>query len=346
MSTNYKPWEISINDFFSLKTEEEKLRFLINFAVLAPSSHNSQPWYFSVKDNSVLVFPDLERALRVGDKQNRLLYISIGCAIRNIFVAADFYNLQPEITFPDNQNTPNCAATISFSGDFNSPRSSPGFLNDHLIFSIMERSVNRGKYKPMMPPKSFLEKIESLSSSNLKIFLVSDAQRKNNLAELSVESSVELMESNKFRTELSHYVKNNLTKSPLGIPVFGMGIPTPLSFFVSTLIKHLNMEKLTKMATERILKDHTPVFLVFATKTDSVHDWIQVGQSYQQIALMAEKEKNKTAVWASPIVSERFRRNVQDVLGTSLKPQLVSRLGYPEKKQPHSPRLSASQVIR
>jgi len=40
MKSNFKAWDIKIEDFFNLKTSDKKLRFLLNFAVLAPSSHN------------------------------------------------------------------------------------------------------------------------------------------------------------------------------------------------------------------------------------------------------------------------------------------------------------------
>ena len=50
MKANYKPWEVKIEDFHKQSTEADKLKFLLNFAVLAPSSHNSQPWKFGIKD--------------------------------------------------------------------------------------------------------------------------------------------------------------------------------------------------------------------------------------------------------------------------------------------------------
>ncbi len=39
MKSNFKAWDIKIEDFFNLKTSDEKLRFLLNFAVLAPANY-------------------------------------------------------------------------------------------------------------------------------------------------------------------------------------------------------------------------------------------------------------------------------------------------------------------
>ena len=66
-SENYKPWNININDFPSDGTEREKLIFLLNFAILAPSGHNSQPWNFSVSGNSISIFVDEKRSLSESD---------------------------------------------------------------------------------------------------------------------------------------------------------------------------------------------------------------------------------------------------------------------------------------
>ena len=41
----------------------EKLAYALNYAVLAPSSHNTQPWHFLVQADSVLVCADRTRAL-------------------------------------------------------------------------------------------------------------------------------------------------------------------------------------------------------------------------------------------------------------------------------------------
>ncbi len=43
----------------------DRLRFLLRYAVLAPSSHNTQPWKFRVSGDRIDVFVDLERWLKV-----------------------------------------------------------------------------------------------------------------------------------------------------------------------------------------------------------------------------------------------------------------------------------------
>ncbi len=43
---------------------------LIRFATLAPSGHNTQPWKFTINENSIQICPDLSRCLPVVDPDN------------------------------------------------------------------------------------------------------------------------------------------------------------------------------------------------------------------------------------------------------------------------------------
>ena len=75
-------------DFPHSGTREEQLRFLVNYAVLAPSNHNTQPWKFCIHDDSLDVLVDKSSALNFIDPLFRQLAISCGAAIGMFEVAA------------------------------------------------------------------------------------------------------------------------------------------------------------------------------------------------------------------------------------------------------------------
>ena len=56
---------------------------LIEQAVRAPSSHNTQPWLFRDREGAVEVHADRSRALPVNDPHDRELHISCGAALFN-----------------------------------------------------------------------------------------------------------------------------------------------------------------------------------------------------------------------------------------------------------------------
>jgi nitroreductase len=49
-SLDGNPWDVTAVDWPDRGTPEEKLIFLLQYAVLAPSILNSQPWQFEFRD--------------------------------------------------------------------------------------------------------------------------------------------------------------------------------------------------------------------------------------------------------------------------------------------------------
>ena len=79
-------WNISEQDFPSTGSKYDKLKFFLNYAILAPSSHNTQPWLFKIADNSVELYADRTRALPVVDPEDRELTISCGAALYHLLL--------------------------------------------------------------------------------------------------------------------------------------------------------------------------------------------------------------------------------------------------------------------
>lgn len=340
MKPNYESWQVSVNDFFDQKTDLDKLTFLLKFAILAPSSHNSQPWKFRVKDNSIWVSADLRRRLKDSDKNDRQLFISLGCAITNILIAANYYGLFGTVSYFPEKNDQHCAARITFA-----PSKTKTDDKNHLIFVITKRTNNRNKYSNQTLDNKFISQVKELQTPNLQIIFVSDQPTKDQLADVALAAGVFAMEDKYFREELSHYVKSNITKSHVGMPAFGMGIPTPVSLFAPRMIKFLNMNKMSLKADEKLFKEFTPMVCVITTKNDTQEDWVKAGETYERITLMACAQGISTAVWAAPIQIGEYHADVQKILRTDFRPQVFFRIGYTDKVTPHSPRIPVDRVV-
>ena len=87
------PWQVDDGQFPSDGSLTERLRFFVRYAVLAPSSHNTQPWKFRISADRLDLFMDQERWLKVADDDQRELHISIGCALENLLVIAEHFGL-------------------------------------------------------------------------------------------------------------------------------------------------------------------------------------------------------------------------------------------------------------
>lgn len=47
MKSNYEAWDVDVKEFPKHGSIEDQLIFLLHYAILDPSSHNSQPWQFN-----------------------------------------------------------------------------------------------------------------------------------------------------------------------------------------------------------------------------------------------------------------------------------------------------------
>lgn len=154
MKSNYKPWLIQIDDFYKLSSKIDKIRFFLNFAVLAPSSHNSQPWRFEADEQKIKIFLEPARRLLYSDKNNRQAHISLGAAITNIITAADYYGFSCSVDYLNDNADEYFAAKIIFTESFVSDATD----KNHLIFSISKRLTNRNKYENKIPSIFFFRR--------------------------------------------------------------------------------------------------------------------------------------------------------------------------------------------
>ncbi|MBO0784056.1 MAG: hypothetical protein J2P37_35060, partial [Ktedonobacteraceae bacterium] len=83
-TSSMNPLTISEEDFPKTGTPGEQLRFLLNYALLAPSEYNTQPWLFRVKENVIELYADTSRRLPVVDPDGREMIISCGAACYNL----------------------------------------------------------------------------------------------------------------------------------------------------------------------------------------------------------------------------------------------------------------------
>ena len=70
-----EPWFIDDSEFYELESREAEMEFLLRYAVLAPSGHNTQPWKFAIVPEGIEVFADYSRRLPQIDPDDRELIV-------------------------------------------------------------------------------------------------------------------------------------------------------------------------------------------------------------------------------------------------------------------------------
>ena len=341
MKENYFPWHVRVEDFPRDRDLREQLLFLLRFAILAPSGHNSQPWEFSIGGNTIKIFANKERSLAQSDPDRRQLMVSIGCALENLLLAADYYGFKVGVDYlPEGEKQDLISRIIiEKAGERKND-------DQHLIFSIPHRCTNRNKYRDQLLPQDFLVRIKSLSTNNLIVTVVTEKKLKDAVADVVNIAQIEAMEDDLFREELSHYVKSNLTMAKTGMPGFTLGMPLPISLIASRLIKKVNMSKKTMKKDDELLKLYTPVFILVSAVSDDNVSRVKAGQILERIWLMATKEGLSCAPLAAGVQVGEYYKNLQKILGLSSRPQAFLRMGYCGKSVRHSPRFYVEEVLK
>lgn len=338
-SQNYAAWSLD-PALFDQESPERRLQFLSRFAVLAPSSHNSQPWQFSVDGDTIVAAPDMRRALPQSDKNHRQLYLSLGCAVENVVIAAEYYGYLPEVSLANENGA--MTVRIRCMGE---PIPAGQRSANHAALAIQRRHTNRNKYEARMPEASFLEWMRGMANDSMQFHFVSEEPKKAQVVQVVSDALIAAMDDDGFREELSHYIRPNITRATTGMPMSGFGMPTPPSFLAPLLLKKFNVNRLSRKQDEELLARHTPLFIIITTKANGAEQWISAGSAYERIAVEGEKRGIKTAPMAAAIQIGEHYRELQKILGTDSRPQMFFRIGYAAAMPPHSPRIPADGVM-
>jgi len=123
---------------------------MVRYATLAANGHNTQPWKFAIRQDTIEIHPDTSRHLAVVDPENRELWISLGCALENLLLAARAAGYAPEVAYPD----ANEIIRVQFMPA--KPQASPWFD------AIPLRQTTRSVYDGRPVPAADLETLQSL----------------------------------------------------------------------------------------------------------------------------------------------------------------------------------------
>ncbi len=325
-------WNIKESDFPANDSREEKLAFLLNYAVLAPSSHNSQPWKFNVSNESILVFADRSRGLQVADADQRELYISMGCALENLIVAADHFGYNSSVAyFPGEKDLVAKVVLQPAANPFNPSR------DTRLFSAILARQTNRNPYEPRAISEADLETMKSLSSdANVSIFITRDSAIRKGFQDLVVQANgIQYSDAN-FKSELGHW---------LGQGVMGpTGVQAKMAQ-LAVVFLDVGPEQSKKDA---LLINSTPYLGFISTaKNDSISS-LKVGRVLERFWLAATALGVSLHPMSQALETAQTKANLTELLPAEsgmMQVQQAFRLGYAKPGGAHSTRRPLQEVL-
>lgn len=319
---------------------KNKFKEIIHYATLAPSGHNTQPWKFSVKNNSILIYPDYSRRLTVVDPDDHALFISLGCALENLIIAANHMGYSAKVEcFPQNEEK-DCIRIILNKENIE--------FDTDLFGAITNRQATRSKYDGRPIPTEDLEKLKQASNQDKVSFVLFTEEREiEPIIEFVKEGNALQFQNKSFVNELISWIRFNkkdalsnrdgLNSASMGLPY----IPTWLGRFILNNLATPNGEA---KKCEKLIRGSSGVALFIAESNDK-QSWINVGRSFQRVALKATSLNIKHAHINMPCEEIEIRTKLQKHLGLKdEQPLLLLRIGY-SNPMPKSYRRPVEEVM-
>ena len=318
----FAPWldyESQAEQVWTFMKEDSPMRNLIHYATLAANGHNTQPWKFAVQENTIEIHPDYSRELKVVDPQHRELWISLGCALENLLVAARATGHAAEVSYPDSTDV----IRVSLASDSLQP--SP------LFDAIPERQNTRSEYDGRPIPASDLDRILSLPiEPGVSLSIVTTTNELDTLVEYVNQGNLRQYADTSFVDELIEWLRFNKREALAamdGLYSVCSGNPEVPGWLGRMFVAGTKPQQQADVDAKKLRSSSAAV--VIASETEDKSTWVRTGQVYERLALQTTALGIKSAFLNQPIEVSELCSQFQNAvgLGASL-PQLLLRLGY------------------
>ncbi len=331
------------SDFPHDAAPQDQLRFLLGYAVLAPSSHNTQPWKWEIEGNEVLLRADRDRAMTALDPDGRELSMSCGAALQHLVLAIHSFGYAAIVQVLHDAAQPDLLARVRLAG-----RRAPT-PDDELLFRfIQERHTHRGHFDARDLPSELLAALrEEAAQEEATLSLITNPDQQATL--ISLIRAGEILQNMDFevRRDVADWIAP--AKTPItaprsdGVPARALGISDLLSHLAPLALRTFDQgPMLAEKAAE--LAENAPVLAVLSTSKEGQTAWIAAGRALGRVLLRARAEGVYASFFSQLVQVSEAWHQLRYVVGESQFPQLVFRLGYADPVAA-TPRRAVAEVV-
>ncbi|MGZ5475931.1 MAG: Acg family FMN-binding oxidoreductase [Thermoanaerobaculia bacterium] len=331
------PWQLEESEFYELESYREQIEFLLRYAVLAPSSHNTQPWIFSIVEDGVQVFADYSRRLLVSDPDDRELLMSVGAAITNLRVAAAWFGFETTVMY---ERRPEQSVPVAFVAVRETCASDQDLRK--LFPAIRRRHTNRNLFTAEPLSADAVSAVCDMVDQNPGMLCLLRSQDSNRIADLVAEGDRKLMERPAVREELADWLRPSDSSQRDGICTDSLGISSPFSI-TNWALRKMNVGDSRGRRDRELITSAAALILVSAD--DDRVSLIRTGEIVERLLLTVTGHGLQYSFLNQPIEVGDLRRKVQDLALTQLPPQLLLRIGHAKETTRPAPRRPVESVI-
>jgi nitroreductase len=343
VDTLMQPLVEALGEEFPLEgTTRDKLRAAVKYAILAPSSHNTQPWVFRVREDRLDLFADRSRRLPVVDPDDRELVISCGAALFNLRLALRDFGLAEQTELLPEVANPDLLARIRLTGVREAS------AHDHALFAaIRRRHTDRSSFESRAVPAPILEALAwAAEREGAWLAVLPTEPAKRAVADLVAQGDRIQMADPQFRRELATWLRPNRSRRRDGMPGFAVGLSDLPALAAPLVIRTFDIGD-GRAAQDEALARGSPALAVLGTEHDHPTDWLVAGQALSRVLLQAQAEGVSASFLNQPIEVAALRLPLQAIVARVGYPQMLLRLGYSTRGYLRpTPRRSPKAVTR
>ncbi len=305
---------------------------LIASAILAPSSHNTQPWIFKVCDGGIALYADASRAMTQNDPDFRELIISCGCALYNLRVAAAWMGLDTHAKIVDHWRDDGLLATLTFS------EATTRSAEADLCVAIYSRHTYRKRFASTpVSSQLVLDLASAARKEHAHLHVLNTPFQREALGALISEGDCAQWANPAWRKELANWM--NPKRKGDGLPISALAAP----------IAHLAVRTIDMgehvAARDKHSAFEAPLLTVLSTASDDLRSRLHAGQALERALLTAQVAGVQASFLNQPIQVATLRAKLQAVTGSADVPQMLIRWGVPLEQLPSSPRRPLESVM-
>ncbi len=318
---------------------------ILHYASLAPSGHNSQPWYVRwIDDRKMIIGADPDRRLPAVDPDNREMMLSLGAFVENLSLAAGDMGYEAqvelkarspleqeilEVTLRKAKPVPYPLERISLRMTAKHGYRSKEIKKDD-VEALTEPLGGRLFY---FPPGS--EHAQCIKEGTVEAFRVQTSRD---------EAQQELVKWLRLSHEAEEEHRDGLTTA--GMEIRGLKGWYVRNFTSPDDFMKKSMRKRSVEQTAKLSGQGGGWFVITSTG-ESVADLIDAGQGFERMALMARERGVAVHPMTQILEEEIGRREITSNHDAGMLPQFILRVGYLDKyPDPVSPRRPVSWFLR
>lgn len=303
----------------------------------APSKHNTQPWQFVIRDESLEIYPDPSRMLRDTDPHGREVVISCGAAAQHAAVAARVMGFDAAVPLlPDGPRGP-----LTRVVEVQRRPVEPADLD--MLAAVARRRTDRGPLDAgPLPAHLPFELQAAAASEGCALRLVSSAGDRATLADLVQRADRLLQRRGDAQRELTPWLRGPDDTERDGVPANHTrgSAPSQRAEFVQR-----------DFSTGASSPDHDrpgvdcPLVAVLSAPHDRIGDWYAAGKALGAVLLRSTLAGANASYLNQPIEDPAIRAELREHLGLDGFAQLVLRIGIGAEVPP-TPRRYLHDLIQ